>query len=320
MKRFVTAILTFLTATTWAALAQGDFPNRLVTIVVAAGPGGVLDVVARIIAQKMGSHFNQQVIVENRGGAGGGLGAGYVAKAPPDGYTLLFSAEAPLVINPYLYKTLSYDPLTELAPVTQVGFQSYYVVACPGLNVSKLSDLVTLSRQKPLSYASIGFGTTMHLSGELLTKGLKVGMTHVPYRGVAPAIADIISCNIDVEFIAIGTALPLIKEGKVKPLAVSTPSRWPDTPDVPTLRESGFQEMEQVESSFSLLAPAKTPRPIVNLLQTEVARIMKDEGPALTSRGMRMIVSTPDEFAAWLKAASGNYRTIITDAKIEKID
>jgi tripartite-type tricarboxylate transporter receptor subunit TctC len=321
MTRATVAILSALSMlVAWGASAQSDYPSRLVTIVVAAGPGGVLDIAARTIAQRLSARFNQQVIVENKGGAGGGLGTGHVAKAAPDGYTLLFAAEAPLVINPYLYKTLTYDPLTELAPITQVGFQSYYVVVCPKLPVTKLSDLVALSREKPLSYASIGHGTTMHLSGELLMKGLKVGMTHVPYRGVAPAIADIISCNIDIEFIAIGTALPLIKEGKVKPIAVSTPARWPETPEVPTLRESGFQEMEQVESSFSMLAPAKTPRPIIDTLHAEVSRAMNEEAQKFTSRGMRMVLSRPDEFGTWLAAASQSYKNIIADAKIEKMD
>ena len=321
MKRLIFAVFAFLAVFgSWGVSAQGDYPNRLVTIVVSAGPGGVIDVVARTIAQKLAPRFGQQVIVENRGGAGGGIGAGYVAKAAPDGYTLLFAAEAPLVINPYIYKTISYDPLTDLAPITQVGFQSFYVVVCPSLPVTQLSDLVALSRQKQLSYASIGFGTTMHLSGEMLTKGLNINMTHVPYRGVAPAIADVISCNVDVEFVAIGTAFPLIKEGKVKALAVSTPSRWSQTPDVPTLRELGFQDMEQVESSFSMLAPAKTPRPVINLLQAEVSRIMKEEAGGLTARGMRMINSTPDEFAAWLADASGRYKKIIADAKIEKLE
>jgi tripartite-type tricarboxylate transporter receptor subunit TctC len=318
MKRLFIAVLCLAGFTLFGASAQSAYPSRLVTIVVAAGPGGILDFVARIIAQKMGEHYNQQVIVENRGGAGGGIGTGYVAKATADGYTLLFAAEAPLVINPHLYKTLSYKPFADLAPITQVGFQSFYVVVCPTLPANKLSDLVALSKQKQLTYASIGFGTTMHLSGELLAKGLKIDMTHVPYHGVAPAIADVISCNVDVEFVAIGTAVPLIKAGKVKPIAVSTPIRWPQTPDVPTLRESGFQEMEQVESSFSLLAPAKTPRPVIDQLQAEVARIMKKEGSTLVARGMRMIVSTPDEFAAWLVEADQHYKKIIAEAHIEK--
>jgi len=147
-------------------------------------------------------------------------------------------------------------------------------------------------------------------------------MTHVPYRGVSPAIADLISCNVDVEFIAIGTAAPLIKEGKIKALAVSAASRWPATPDVPTLRELGLQEMEQVESSFSLLAPAKTPRPVVDLLQTEVSAIMSDEAvnKDLKARGMRLVNSTPDQFAAWLAQANETYRKIISDANIEKIE
>jgi len=301
------------------AQAQTDYPNRAVKVLVPFGAGGAPDVLARLLAQELSLRFNQQFIVENVGGAGGGLGTAQVAKSPPDGYTLLFTSEAPLVINPHIYQKLGYDPVADFAPITQVVRTSFYVVACPKLPLNSLSELAEYGRKHPLSYASSGFGTTMNLSGELLKQRLGFDMTHVPYKGVPPAMADIVACNVDVGFAAFNTGHPLIASSKLNGLAVSSESRRPETPDIPTLREFGLQEMEEVEASYNLLAPAKVPDSIIRQLHASVVKIMNSDAMKKDIQGRGMLLRTssnPEDFAAWLAAASIRYKKIITDAKI----
>ena len=301
------------------AFAQTDYPNRTVRMLVPFGAGGAPDVLARLLAQQLSVRFNQQFVVENMGGAAGGLGAAHVAKATPDGYTLLFTSEAPLVTNPHIYKKLNYDPVGDFAPITQLVRTSFYVVACPKLPVTSLADLAEYGRKNHMSYASSGFGTTMNLSGELLKQRLKFDMTHVPYKGVPPAMADIVACNVDVGFAAFNTGYPLIASSKLKGLAVSTESRRPETPNIPTLRELGLQEMEEVESSYNLLGPAKVPTTIIRLLHAEVAKIMNTDAMKKEIQGRGMLLKTnssPEEFASWLTEATKRYKKIIADAKI----
>ena len=233
---------------------------------------------------------------------------------------LFFASEAPLVINPHIYSSsLGYDTLRDFAPVTGLVRTAFYVITCPNLQITTLKGLADLSRTKNLTYASTGFGTTMNLAGEMLKLGLNFDMTHVPYKGVPPAMTDIIACNVDVGFGAYNSALPLIKSGRVKGLAVSTETRMSETPDIPTLRESGFVELEQIKSSFSVLAPAKTPRPIIELLHKEIVAIMNTDEmkKELSQRGMFLMISQkPEDFTDWIKDASKRYKDIVTNAKI----
>ena len=224
------------------------------------------------------------------------------------------------MINPHIYaSSLGYDTLKDFAPVTGLVRTAFYVITCPTVEASNLKELAELGRRKNLTYASTGFGTTMNLSGEMLKRGLKFDMTHVPYKGVPPAMTDIMACNVDVGFGAYNSALPLIKSGRVKGLAVSTATRMAETPDIPTLRESGFPELEQIESSFSILAPAKTPRPIIDVLHKEVLRIMNTDAmkKQLAQRGMFLMLSEkPEDFTDWIKDASKRYKDIVTNANI----
>ena len=321
MKRAILWFLLNAAALCWpaAALAQAPYPARPVKFVVPFLAGGGPDVVARMLAQELSTRFGQQFIVENRAGSGGSIGAAYVAKAAPDGYTIFFATEAPLVTNPHLYKSLGYDTLKDFAPITNLVKTAFYVIVCPRLPVSSLSELAALARKQRVTYASTGHGTTMNLAGEMLKKGMGFDMTHIPYKGVPPAMADIMSCTVDVGFGAFGSALPLIKGGKVKAIAISTPARVPETPDVPTLRESGFANMEQIESSFSLLAPTGTPQPVIDLLFAESTRIMKTRSmhDRMTERGITIMLSeSPAEFAAWIAAASRRYKILIDETKI----
>ena len=317
LRAFVSVLLTCL----FAAGAHSDpsYPNRTVKVVVPYGPGGAVDVLARMVAQELSTRLGQQFIVENQGGMGGSLGTGNVAKASPDGYTLLFGSEAPLVINPHIYPSLSYDPVSDFAPITILVRTAYYVVVCPKLPISSLKELVEHGRKQHLSYASAGFGTTMNLAGEMLKRDMKFDMTHVPYKSVSASYTDVVGCNVDVVFGAYNSAIPLIKAGKVKALAVSTESRAPATPEVPTLREAGLADMEQIESSFNVMAPAKTPRPIIDRLHKEIVTIMNsaEMKKQLDARGMILMTSeTPEAFAAWIEATSKRYKDIVTSTNI----
>lgn len=320
MSRLLLAILSCIVLSlSCGAFADPQYPTKPVRFIVPYGAGGAPDVLARIIAKELSMRLGEQFIVENQGGAGGNIGAAYVAKSAPDGYTLLFSSEAPLVINPHVYKTLGYDPVADFAPITQLVRTAFYVVVCPTLPVKTLAELAQYGRQHNLSYASTGFGTTMNLAGEMMKKALHFEMTHVPYKGVPPAMADIMACNVDVGFGAYSSAFPLIKSDKLSALAVSTETRLPETPDVPTLRESGLQNLEQVESSFSLLTPARTPRYIIELLHREVVELMNTDAMKkdLRSRGMTLITNKrPEEFAAWIAEYLKRYEVIVSDAKV----
>ncbi len=320
MRKLLSLLLFCIAASLAAGVsAQGQYPNKPVKFVVSFLAGGGPDVVARILAHELTNRFGQQFIVENRAGSGGSIGAAYVAKSAPDGYTLFFATEAPLVTNPLLYKSVGYDTLKDFAPITMLVKTAFYVIGCPKLPVSNLAELAAHARRTPTTYASTGHGTTMNLAGEMLKKGMSFNMTHVPYKGVPPAMADIMSCTVDVGFGAYGSAMPLIKGGKVKALAVSTPARVADTPEVPTLRESGFASLEQIESSFSLAAPAGTPQPIIDLLFAEAVKIMKTRAmnDKMTERGITVQLSeSPADFTQWIITASKRYKAIIDDAKI----
>ncbi|HEY7245944.1 MAG TPA: tripartite tricarboxylate transporter substrate binding protein [Xanthobacteraceae bacterium] len=302
----------------YTARSEPQYPSRPVKLVVPYGAGGAPDVLARILAKALGDKYGQQFYVVDEPGAGGVLGANGVVKAEPDGYTLLFSSEAPLVIDPLLYKDIPYEPLKDLAPITQLVRTAFYVNTCPTLPVSSIDELAGYGRGHLLTYASSGYGTTMQFAGEMLKKELHFDMTHVPYRTVPAAMSDIMSCQIDVGFGAFNSAYPLVKAGKLKALAVSSTSRRPETPNVPTLRELGLQDLEQIESSFSLLGPAKTPRAIINLLHDEFVTVMNTDEiqKDVYSRGMTPMTSTPEEFTTWIVDGTERYRKIIQAANI----
>lgn len=319
MKAIIIGLLCSATLlASYAARSEEQYPHRPVKLVVPYGAGGAPDVLARILAKALGEKYGQQFYVVDEPGAGGVLGASDVAKAEPDGYTLLFSSEAPLVIDPLLYKDIPYEPLKDLAPITQLVRTAFYVNTCPTLPISSVSELAAYGRNHPLTYASSGYGTTMQFAGEMLKKELHFDMTHVPYRTVPAAMNDVMSCQIDVGFGAFNSAYPLVKAGKMKALAVSSTSRRPETPDVPTLRELGLQDLEQIESSFSLLAPAKTPPAVIGLLHDEFVAIMNTDAMQkdVYGRGMTPMTSTPQQFTAWIVDGTARYRRIIHDANI----
>lgn len=299
--------------------AQDQYPSKPVRFVVPFLPGGAPDVVARVLAQELSARLGQQFLVENRTGAGGNVATDFVAKSAADGYTLLVGSDAPLVINPHVYRSIPYDTFRDLTPVILAGQSAFFVVACPKFEANSMSELLTLARKQRISFASSGYGTNMHLSGEALKQRANVPFTHIPYKGAPPAMADVMSCNVDVGFGAYGTVLPHIKAGKMKALAISSQSRDPELPNVPTLTEAGYPELAKLEAYYGFLAPAKTPPAIVELLNREMQAILRTKNIAdgFRARGITVIGGSAADFGARLAADNVRYAAIVKQADIK---
>jgi len=285
-----------------AASAQ-DYPSRTVRVVVPFPPGGAPDLVGRALANRLSERLGQPFVVENRTGAGGNIAAEAVAKSAPDGYTLLASSDGPLVINPSVYPSMPFDTLRDFAPISIAASAGLVLMACPSLPVSSLQDVLNLARSRKLTYASSGYGSSQHVAAELLKDSATIDLTHVPYKGFGAAVGDVISCNVDLIFGAISTGLPHVRAGKLKPIAVTQPKRHPGLPDTPTFGEAGHPGV-MIEAYMGLLAPVGTPRPIVDKLYTEVAAILKEKETAdrLTGAGLDLVRSTPEQYAARIRA------------------
>jgi tripartite-type tricarboxylate transporter receptor subunit TctC len=256
------------TGTTWAA-----YPEKPVTIVVNFSAGGPLDALARMIAEQAAAELKQPFIVDNKPGAGGNIGAAAVAKAAPDGYTLLFTLDSLLTINPYLYPSLGFDPKKAFTPVALVGTFAQTLVVNPQLQAKTLPELLALAKTKDITYASAGNGTPGHLTFEHLLQKSGVRMTHVPYKGAAPAVADLLGGQVDAGFLVTSGVLPHVQTGKLRAIAVSGNERIPQLPNVPTVAESGVSGFD-VRFAFILLAPAGTPAPIIKTLHEQVSKAL----------------------------------------------
>jgi tripartite-type tricarboxylate transporter receptor subunit TctC len=298
------------------------YPTRPVRIIVSAAAGGPADVIGRVVAQKLGERLGQQFYVENVPAGAGNVAVGMVAKAAPDGYTLL-SPTTSIVINPSLYANLTYDTLRDFAPVSLVAASPHVLTVNPSLPVQNVHELIDLVKANPgkFSYASPGTGTTGQLAGELFKLSLGLDLTHVPFNGAAPAVLSTIGGHTPIMFTALPSAAANIKDGKLRALAVTSAARDPEFPDVPTLAELGFPD--QVSTFFAcILAPAGTPKPIVDALQQEIARMvaLPDVKERLAAIGFTPVADTPDAFAAELKREVALWAKVIADAKIPKIE
>src|SRR5262245_3346803 len=258
-----------------SAAAAQDYPSRPVKIVVPYPAGGSNDIIARIVAQKLSERSGQTCLVENRAGAGGNVGAEAVAAAEPDGYTLLLTAPPPLTINAALYKNLRFDPSKAFAPVALIASVPIVLAVHPSLGVKDVKELVALARTKPgtINFGSSGIGTTNHLAGELLKSKTGIDIVHVPYKGAAPAMNDLIAGHIPMMFDNIPAVLPQVQAKSINAIAVAGATRSNALPDVPTVAEQGVEGFE-ASAWFGLVAPAKTPAPVLAKLQTEVAAIL----------------------------------------------
>jgi tripartite-type tricarboxylate transporter receptor subunit TctC len=304
-----------------AGSAQSPYPDRPVKIIGPFAAAGPTDVVARLIAQKLSEKFGQQFYTENMGGAGGNLGMAAVARSPADGYTILFSSSS-YTVNPSLYAKSPYDPDRDFAPVTKAAGSPNGLFVHPSIPAKSVKELVDLLKANPGKYtfASPGIGTTPHLSSELfkLTFGLDFALA--PFPGGGPSIQSVVGGHTPMCFQAIPPATPLVKDGKLRALAITAKTRSPALPDVPTLDELGIKDQE-AETMQGVLVPAGTPKPIIDLLQTEIARIVNlpDVRDKMLAMGLEPDGMSSAEFAAYIKADVAKWKKVIADAKIPQI-
>jgi len=317
--RVITAAALALCA---APLSAQTYPTKTVRLVVPFSPGGSTDVTARILAQKLTEAWRQQVIVDNRAGAGGNIGAESVARATPDGYTLLLATTGVMAINHKLYKSLSYDSLKDLAPVTQIGGLPLILIVHPSLPAKSVKDLVAMAKAKPgaLSFASSGVGSATHMTAELFRMMAGVDMVHIPYKGSGQAMTDLISGQVGVAFDQITSSIGHVQSGKLRALAVTSAKRFPSVPNLPTVAEAGVTGYESV-SWNGIAAPARTPREIIDRIQGEVARALQqpDMKERFLKDGIEPIGSTPEQFAAHIRSERGKWEKVVDRAGIKPL-
>src|SRR6266480_1237220 len=311
--------LAFATLLPLAAAAQ-QFPNKVVRLMVPFPPGGATDIIGRLVSAKMQDVWGQPVVVENKPGAGTVVGTDYVAKSVPDGYTLGMVVTA-YVINPSLRKDLPYDTLKDLAPVTHVSVQHLVMAAHPSLAANNIAELIALAKKDPgkLAYATPGSGTAMHLSVELLKTSTGIDLVHVPYKGGAPAQQDVVAGHVPILLDVLYAVQPLISAGKLKVIALLSPQRAPDAPDYPVVSESvpGVSALSLV----GMVAPAATPRDLVNRISADIARAVKssDLTERMKQQGMEPVGSTPDQFDTLIRAEIEKWAKVVkqSGAKVD---
>jgi tripartite-type tricarboxylate transporter receptor subunit TctC len=301
-----------------AAWAQEGYPNRTVKIVVPYPPGGTTDLLARAVAARLTESLKQTFIVENRGGASGSIGTEAVARAAPDGYTLLMGTISTHGINPAIGK-VPYDPIKDFQPVTDVADTPNVLTVNPDTPFKTLKDVLDAARAKPgaITFGSTSPGGSPHMSGELLKAMTGTDLLHVPYKGGGPMLVDLMGGQIQLGFDNLPSSMPHIKAGKIRPIAVTTTERWPQAPEIPTIAESGVPGYE-VSAWFGLLAPAGTPGPIVDQLQKAVAAILKmpQVNAQLLELGAKPVGNTPAQFAAMIDAELQKWRKVAASNKL----
>jgi tripartite-type tricarboxylate transporter receptor subunit TctC len=314
-----TLLILFLGLIASPATAQ-EYPNKPVRVVVPYVAGGNADIWARTLAQKLTENLKQAFVVENKPGANGGIGAEFVAKSAPDGYTLLAVASGPIVVNPVLYAKVPYDPVRDFAPVAQCALYQYVLVTRMDAPYKTIADLVAAARANPggLAYGSTGIGGGNHLAAELLGLATGTRFNHIPYKGSAPALADLLGGQLTFMFDTVITSVPQIRAGKLRAFAVSSAKRASSLAEVPTMQEAGFAGFD-LSQWQGVLAPAGTPRAVVQRLNSEIARAM--HAPEVHERiavlgGNEIVTGTPEEFAALIRAELERYGRLIRDAKI----
>ncbi len=304
-----------------ATVAHGEgYPNKPVTLVVTAAPGGVTDILARALGQRLGKAWGQVVIVENKSGASNQIGAVSVANAAPDGYTMLVTAESTFVINPWLYSKLPYDPVKDFVPVTGLVSISQALITAPSLPVQNMKELIEFAKKKPgeLNYGTFGVGSTGHLNMEMLQIESGVKLVAVHYKGATPALTDVIAGNIQMMFISTSSAIGPSEAGKVKLLAVGSKKRLARFPDIPTAAESGLPGFEAV-SWFGLFAPRGTPSDVVTQVNADVRRVFEDpefRESFLTPNMFESMTGSPEQFSAFINADAQKWRNVINIAKL----
>jgi len=320
MSAALVGLLALVAATAVATAA--DYPDRPVTLVVGFPPGGASDILARIITDKLGSLLGQPFIVDNRPGAGGNVAGEAVAHATPDGYTLLLGNNAILATNVTLYSKTGFDPQNDFAPITLIGTQANVLVVNLDVPAHSLAELIALAKANPgkLNFASSGFGLAAHLAGELFKAHAHIDIVHVPYKGSAPALEDVIAGQDQMMFATTSGVMGFLKNGQVRALAVTTLKRTAALPDIPTMDEAGLPGFEAM-TWHGLVAPAGTPPAIIDTLHRAVVETLKDASvqQKLAALGVDVAPDSPDEFAAYIKAEIPKWAAVIkaSGAKVE---
>lgn len=301
------------------APAQAEYPDRPIRIIVPYTPGGTVDVLARLIGPKLTQAWGQPIVVENRPGAGGNIGADVASKAPPDGYTLFLSTNSPLTINVAAYKNVKYDPLRDFEPIMVVGQNGLLLVTNPSFQAKSLKEFIDLAKAKPteISVGSSGLGNTAHLSIEQLNKIAGIKLTHIPYRGGVPSLTAVVAGEVPAAFSDIVPAMPLVREGRLRALATTSKQRAGIAPDIPTMSESGLPGFDIV-AWIGLVGPAGMPKDVVAKLRSAIGKALAD--PEIRSKldtmGIDPSPVAPDQFAAFLREEVPRWKAIVNDAGV----
>jgi len=303
------------------ATAQ-PYPNRAIRFIIPFAPGGGGDMVGRVVGQKLAEQIGQNVVIDNRGGAGGNIGTELGARSKPDGYTLVLGNVGPLAVSPTLYPNLTFDPMKDLTPITMIASFPNLLVVHPSLPAKSVRELVTIARARPgeLSYASAGNGTATHLAGELFKFMAAINIIHVPYKGGAAALTDVISGQVSFYFGTVPSALPLARAGRLRALAVTTQKRSAVLPDTPTVGESGFPGFE-TSSWYGLMVPAGTPRDINQRLHAEMMKVLAstDVKNRFAQEGSEPSPGTSEQFTEWIRSENTKWSKIVKASRA-KID
>ncbi len=309
----------FALALSSAALAQ-SYPTKPITLVVPYAPGGTNDIIARAVAAKMSTNMGTPVVIENRSGAGGNVGAQFVAKASPDGYTLLTAPVSLLAINKWLYSGLGYDPDKDFAPITLAGTVPNVLLVHSSVPAKDMKELLAYAKAHPnaVTFASMGTGTTGHLNGEMLKLLGKIDIRHVPYRGSAPALQDLLGGHVHIMFDNLPTAMPLAQSGQLRAFAVTSASRSGSLPDVPTVGEAGVQGFDAT-AWFGFVAPSATPRPVLDRLNAEMVKALNDPDVTekLKSQGVTIVANSREEFGKFIASETTKWKDVVERADVK---
>lgn len=319
MKTYIAAVLAVLVVLPAHDVTAQTYPAKPIRLIVPFAPGGPNDVIGRVVAQKLSELLGQTVVVDNRAGAGGAVGTALVGTAAPDGYTILISGTSSLAINPSLYKTLPYDPLKDFAPVSLVGTAPSLLVMNPSVPVKTVKDLIALARAKPgqINYASGGIGSAPHLAGELLNAMAKIKMVHITYKGGGPSLTAVMAGEAHLFMGGLSAAMPPVKDGRLRGIAVTSPKRSQFIPDVPTIAESlpGYD----VVNWYAIFAPAATPKPIIARLNNEIVKALAapEIRKRFTDLALDADTSTPEALGAYHRSEIKKWAQVVQTAGIK---
>ena len=320
MLQFIRRWTLLCLASGFSLLAHAQYPDKPIKIIVPYPAGGTTDLLARSLAPRLSERLNQPVLIDNRAGAGGVIGSQVVAKSPADGYTLVFGSIASHGILPAVQNPAPYDPLKDFAPISLAAMTPNVLLANVASPFKSLSELIQMARSKPgeLNFGSTSLGGSPHMSGELLKSMAKIDMVHVPYKGGAPMLVDLIGGQVPFAFDNLPSSIQHIRSGKVRALAVTTTKRWPGAPEIPTMAEAGLPNYES-SAWFGLFAPGATPKPVVELLQRHVAAILKqpEVEKLYLEQGAMPVGNTSEEFAKFIAGEMVKWRTVVNDTGVK---